>query len=437
MTGLVFLAAFAALPIVGAGPILSRRLSWLPFGFAVTSAASVGAVILGAEMFVSTLVGLRWTLGLLLAAPAIAIAVALRRRGTSPSQTGPLPPSRMTPAAFGMLGIAAAAVAVVAYAAMTARITSSDLLLFWGAKGEQFGLAGRIDYDFLGRADHLLMHADYPPLWPCLYAFATMAAGRFAWGASLATLPFFLALGTVSMWSIGRRRLGALEAAGLAAAFAAMFGFLLLEGLTAGNADAPLLFFEALTLCLLVFAREEPGVFLLAGIALAGAAWLKLEGIAFGWAVIAAAAVTIRPFSARKLAPLALPPLVAYGAWMIFCRTHDLLDTLGKHTWVLTGERFRSIALGMVRAASMESSYLPWVLVALLFAVRRPGRAAVFAVLVAALIAAFDGGFYLAAGSDPAVWIAMAGMRTLMTPLLALLLAAMAPGGATASAERR
>src|SRR5262249_32648972 len=71
LKGALFLAAFAGLPLVGAGPILSRRWSWLPFGAAVASAAAVGAVILGAEMFALTVVGVRWTLGLLLGAPAV------------------------------------------------------------------------------------------------------------------------------------------------------------------------------------------------------------------------------------------------------------------------------------------------------------------------------------------------------------------------------
>lgn len=437
MTGALFLAAFLGLPLVGAAPILSRRWSWLPFGGAIASAAAVGAAVLCAEMLVLTIVDVRWTLWLLLVPPAVGIALALRHGPMPRARTESRVEVRMTPVSIGLLAVACVAVATVAYAALTARVTSSDLLLFWGAKGEHFGLTGRIDAEFLGRPDHGYLHSDYPPLWPCLYAFATMLAGRFAWGASLGTLPFFLGLATVVVWSFGRRRLGSLEAAAFAASFAGLFGFLLSDGLTAGNADPPLLFLETLALCLLVFAREESGAFLLAGIALAAAAWLKLEGIAFGWAVIAAAGFTMRPFSVRRLTWLAAPPLIAYGTWIAFCRAHGLLSTLGTHTWVLTGERFRSIASGMLRVASMGSSYRPWLLVALLFVLRRPGRASAFPIVVAAFIAAFDAGFYLSAASDPTRWIEMAGERTLVTPLLALLLAALAPRGATASAERR
>jgi hypothetical protein len=439
LTGFVFLAAFVGLPLVGAAPFLSKRWQRLPLGGAVGSAAAFGAVILCAQMFVLTVAGVRSTPGLLVAAPAAAIAVVvIRERGVA----GRVSPrdrwwDSTTLASRGLLVIAAAAIAAVAYAAMTARVTSSDLHLFWAAKGEHFGLEGRIDVGFLGRADHRLMHSDYPPLWPCLYAFATVLAGRFAWGAALATLPLFVAFSAVAVASLARLRVGSLEAAGLAAAFAAVFGFLLSDGMTAGNADPALLFFETLALCLLVFAREERGAFLLAGIALAGAAWIKLEGIAFGWAVIAAAALAIRPFTGRKLAQLAAPPLIAYGAWMAFCRAHDLLDTLGPHRFLVTAERILTIASGMLRAASLGSGYLPWLLVALLFVVRRPGRAALFAVLVAAFVGAFDCSFYLSTTGDPTIWILMAGERTLMTPLLALLLAAMSPSSPSASAERR
>ena len=431
MKGAIFLAAFAGLPLVGAGPILSRRFRWMPLGAAVTSAAAVGAVLLGVEMFALTVVGVRWNPWLLLLGPAALIVLARRRGRAEPRVSSPAA-GPWEPWTVLFLLFAIAALVLVAYAAMTARATSSDLLLFWGAKGERFGLAGRIDDDFLGRADHQMMHPDYPPLWPSLYGFGTMLAGRFAWGASLATLPFFLALSAAAVWSFARPRLGARNASALSAAIAALFGFLLMDSVTAGNADPPLLFFEALALCLLTFAPEKRGAFFLAGIALAGATWLKLEGIAFGWAVIAASAVSIRPISRRRLAQLALPPLAAYVSWIVFCRAHGLLETLGAHPLTVTGERLRTIVSGMLAAAGMGCGYAPWILAVLLIVIRRPGRRAIFPLVVAGLVAAFDCGIYLAALGDPRVWIMLAGPRTLMTPLLAAIIAAMAPAGPAA-----
>jgi hypothetical protein len=61
------------------------------------------------------------------------------------------------------------------------------------------------------------------------------------------------------------------------------------------------------------------------------------------------------------------------------------------------------------------------------FSIRRPGRSAAIPVAVAVLVAAFDCGIYFAATADPTLWIGWAGARTLLTPLLALLIAALAP----------
>ena len=75
-------------------------------------------------------------------------------------------------------------------------------------------------------------------------------------------------------------------------------------------------------------------------------------------------------------------------------------------------------------------------LAGLLLVWRRPGRSAALPLIVAALVAAFDAGIYFAAPGDPSQWIAWAGARTLMTPLAAALLAAMAPTGASAERPR-
>ena len=425
MTGVRFLAAFVLLPAVGAFSVLSRRARWMPAGAAFTTATVVGAVVLCAEMFALTVVGVRWNVGLLLLGPAIAAAVALRSRDRSPVAR---PSGRIRGSPVLLLGLAGAALLLVAYASLTARVTSTDLLLFWAHKGERFALSGGIDAAYLARPDRANLQSDYPPLWPCLYGFATLLAGRFAWGASLATLPLFLTLMVVAVWSFARRRLGSVEAAAAAAAFAAIFGFLLSDCLTAGNADPPLLFFETVALCLLVFARDEPGAFRLAGMALAAAAWLKLEGIAFGWAVIAATMLLSRSAGWKRIRDLALPPIVAYLSWIAFCASHGLIAHLGAHRLVLTAERFRTVVVGMASVASLGCSYLPWILAGALFVVRRPGRSAAIPVVVAILAAAFDCGIYFAAEGDPTAWIGWAGERTLLTPLLALLIAAMAPG---------
>ena len=429
MTGAKFLAAFLTLPLLGAGLLLSRRFDWMPRLARGVASVAVGSVLLCGEAIALTVIGVRWSLPILLAVPVALSAWALfRRKSTRRVAFARARPDRITAVSLAFLFLAAAAVALLAFAALTARVTSSDLLLFWAAKGEHFGLAGRIDAAFLGDPNHRPLHSDYPPLWPCLYAFGVLFAGRFAWGAALATLPLFVLLSVVAVWSLARLRVPTREASAFAALFASLFGFLLAVSMTAGNADAPLLFFETIALALLVFAREERGAFLLAGVALAGATLLKLEGTAFSWALIGSCLLLIRPLSWRRGAQLAGPPLVAFIAWYAFCRAHGLIEALGTHkALVLTGERFEVIARGMLSAAALQSWYLPWIIAVFLIVVRKTARTAGFVLLVAGLVAAFDCGIYLTTDEDPTLWIGWAGLRTLLTPLLALLIAGMAP----------
>src|SRR5204863_2394835 len=73
----------------------------------------------------------------------------------------------------------AAFVLLTIYGVATARETCGDLIYFWGPKGQQFHYAGSIDAGFLGAGDYVLMHSDYPPLLPLLYAWASLIAHRF------------------------------------------------------------------------------------------------------------------------------------------------------------------------------------------------------------------------------------------------------------------
>ncbi len=435
MTGVVFLCAFASLPLLGAGLVGDRRFDWMP-GFArVSVSAAVGAVILCGEMLVLALLGVRWSVPLLLVLPiALAAGILHRRRAEIRIRTAVSWRGTATPTAVFFFLVSAAALAFVTFAAMTARITSSDLLLFWGTKGEHFGLAGSIDAAFLGEVNHRFLNVDYPPLWSCLYAYGTLLAGRFAWGAALATLPFFLLLGMIFVWSLGCTHVGSADASAFAALFVSMFGLLQAGSLTAGNADAALLLFEAIALGLLVFARDMPGAVLLSGVVLAGASLLKIEGIAFASALIASYVLVVRPIRWRQFWALAAPPFAAVAAWFLFCRTHGLVDFLaGGKPLVLTSERFGVVFRGMWSAARFGSAYVPWIVVILLIVGRKTARAGAIAIITAALILVFDVGVYFTTEADPTQWIVWSAPRTLMTPLLALYMAGSTPARSKAA----
>lgn len=425
MKGSLFLLAFAMLPLVGLAPLLLRRLAWMPAWGLLPVSTGIGAVVLCVEMLGLAVVSVRWTIPLLISGPVLLLCVVLARRG--PNAKGPgRPGTPITAASAWLLFVVIASVALAAYAAMTARVTSTDLLYFWGIKGEHFGLARRIDGGWL--REHAFVNADYPPLLPCLYGLGTSMAGRLAWGATLATLPLFLGLSAMTIRAFTGLRGDSFQAAGFAAVFSSMYAYLFCVLLTAGNADPALLFFETLALCLIVFARERRGASALAGVALAGAALTKLEGIAFSLAVIAAYALAVRPLKARHFIQLAAPALAATAAWIAFCRVNGIVSYIAPRALFVSADRARVIASGMLSAARFESAYAPWIVAILILALRRPTRETVFCLLVAAAVAAFDFGVYFTSPIDPTQWIGWAAARTLMTPLLALLMAGMSGG---------
>ena len=110
-----------------------------------------------------------------------------------------------------------------------------DLLLFWGAKAERFAIAGGIDVAFLRDRDHWALHSDYPPLLSCVWAFASLVAGRFAWGACLGTLPVFSGFLVLAAWGLARLEQDERGAAASAALLGALLAATLPIAATAGN----------------------------------------------------------------------------------------------------------------------------------------------------------------------------------------------------------
>src|SRR5438067_7563889 len=392
MRGLLFLLAFAALPLVGfplprlarvAPPSRSARLA---------TAAACGALVLCAEMLLLSWLGIRWTLPLLLAAPALGLALAILRRRAAPASATPLRRPSVLAGSAAVLVLGA-----VAYAAGTARATSADLMLFWAAKGQKFAQVRAIDVAFLAVPEHALLHRDYPPLWPCLYAFATLVAGRFAWGASLLTLPLFLGLAALAFFGFARPDLGGRVAGELTLVLVALLGFLLVASGCAGNADPPLAAFEVLALSALVFAGDRRDGLAACGIALAAAVLTKVEGTVFAALAFAAAWAFARRGTRGRVVLLAgLPPLLALSGWVLFIRVHGLADVYGFGS----GSRLNLAFLPLVlretgRVAAYGVWYAPWIAVAALLASGRIRRRALPALAIGIGFAAFVVYLYL------------------------------------------
>jgi len=410
--GFVFVIALAGVHAIGAAVLFApppppRDL--LP-RFSLTGL--VGALALTVEMFLLAVAGIPWSIPRLAVVPVmLAVFGILRRRTRFPRRRIHLSASFIA---------SAVVVLIVAYAAITGRATSMDLALFWGAKSERFALARSIDLEFLrGQPDHYLMHPDYPPLLPFVNAFGTMAAGRFPWGASLLVTPWFLAIAT-GAFHAGTRDRGRAAAGWLTATFAGAVGLASVAALTAGNADLILIAYETAALALLVQRSTGAVGRWAAGVALAGSCLVKIEGAFFAAIVVAAFVLTDRREDrARGVVALALPPAIALGVWVMFCRAQGLLDFYaGGKIGPFTLRNLGKIPPAILKAASYDSLFVPWIaLVLAAFACRRTGFALLPIAVGVGLVAA-NVFFYLHGANDPTEWIGWSAGRTLISVLV-------------------
>jgi len=352
-----------------------------------------GVVFLTTAMFWASAAGFSWNPWLLLVLWGGGLAAGRRRVGGATRN----PRALITIGAFALLTV---------YGVLAARETCADLLYFWGPKAVRFAASRGIDVAFLKAPDHFLMHPDYPPLVPLLYAWGAMIAGGFNyWGPLLLTA---ILLGLTALLVPGRG--GALMAALLA------FGYS--QGLAAGAADPMLILFEVAALCALTF-LDDP---LLASIALAGAAMTKVEGAAFVVvAIVAYAIASRRPLRALGVA---IAPALLLGTWIAFARAHGLLDSYARGGTSLAWS-FDTVRM-LVRSASYNAYYLPWLAVLASLALAKEWKRAALPLLVAAGSLAYILFFYMHVDANRDFWIAVSAERVLLTPLACLAVAAAA-----------
>jgi len=427
VTGLTFLLAFASLPIIGLGIWGLPGVAKLPLAGRAAAAGAAGMVFLSLEMLLFSLLGVPWSIPLLVPLPLAAAGAGLWLWQKMRPMSEPRPR-----AARLSLILTASALSLVVYAAATARATSVDLLLVWGPKGLRFAAARALDYAFLASPVGQAMHSDYPPLVAFLYAWATLAAGRFAWGAALLTMPFFLLLATLAFWGFARRPLGDRRAAELTALFAALFGYTCVVSLTAGNADPALLFFETVALAALTFGEGRPESDWLASLALAGAVLTKVEGAAFA-AIVTACFLLLGRHQGRRLGSLwrlAAAPFGLLALWLLFAARHGILQSYRTEQY---GEfslaHWRDVASGVLASASYGAAYLPWIALALLVVLGPSPRRALPPLAAAAGYTVFILYSYMRGEFDPRLWIEWSAARLLLTPLLCLIFAAAAGSG--------
>lgn len=415
MRGALFLAGLAGIPLIGYPFTRLRVFAGLTRAARCGLACALGALVLCLEMLLTSALHVRWSIGLLLLPSLAAAAVLALRRvraAPEPESQGGTP----VPALAALVAI----LGVVVYAAATARATASDFVLFWGAKGQRFGRVGAIDVAFLRDPLHALMHPDYPPLVPCLYAWGTLLAGRFAWGAALLSLPLVLAFAALTFYGFAQVRLGRRLAAEYACLLAALLGLLAVWKLLAGDAEPELFLFEVLALSALLFGGGSRSSLAAAGVGLAGAVLTKVEGTVFA-ALLAASYVVLVAAGRRRraAAALVLPPAAALGGWLLFCRSHGLLDIYRvEGRGRLSLEHLPLILRELARYVLSGPGLAAWILIGALVLVRRPSRESLAALAVAGGFLVFMVYMYATAPNDPTLWIQWSAARLSMSALL-------------------
>jgi hypothetical protein len=302
------------------------------------------------------------------------------------------------------------------YGVATARETCGDLIYFWGPKAARFHYAGKIDAAFLGFPHYSLMHSDYPPMLPLTYAWPSLIAHRFSWWGPLFLTP--IALLATAFAFCGLTRNG-----WLAILLTAILGYGFAIGMVAGAADPPLLMFEVIAIAALTFAGDDRDGQLIGAIALAAAAFTKVEGAAFAILTILAFLIVTRTVARTLL--LAMPSVVLLGSWIVFCDRHHLLDAYGNAKSAMHFELLRLTLTRTLQRASYGVAYVPWIAALAPLAIRRRLRRAALPLLVAAGSIASTIFFYLHS-DNPSWWIASSAMRVLLTPLTCLVVASAA-----------
>jgi len=430
-SGYLWLASLVACPL-SAWPLLLHR-SYRRFSLPcrIGLAFASGGVLLSTWMTLFALAGILWQPIVLLAMSALTaflLRFLLRKQDSAaPERTRPGLPAAMAAA------ISTLAVLIAVAATTSAAATSPDLLYFWGPKAQAFAFARTFDLAFLRDYYMQYVHVSYPPLVTNLYAFASMIAGKFAWGAATLTFPLCLGALALSLPSV-LRGIDAGPSGVFASTFlVATFGFLGNNLDVAGNGEPWLWIYETLAAALLVgpFAATAAGQ-LLAGLLIAGAATAKVEALPFALAVAALflylrrREIEIGPAAAFLL----LPTAISLGAWLAFGATHRLFAFYEQYgsffdiRWQDLGDD-----LGNVGKAIWSAGWaLPWLLpLAALLAARKRSRPALLPVLVSVVLAAFFVFTYLHQ-SDPAQWISWSAGRV-FSPIVAFLTVAAAISG--------
>ncbi len=433
----VFLISHAALALFGFFVAFHPALVRLSALARAAAAFGAGAIALTVVAALYSLAGIPWSLAAL-AAPLLALTIFfMARTGRGrPAVAPPLaavPRFSPSPAVALLAGIALfLAFLHLTLSLATSSSTSADFLFFWGVKAARFAAVRGFDVALLGW--HYFGHAapDYPPLVPVVQAWGVIAAGEMPWRRAPLAAVIWLAAALPLVLAFLRRRVSDDSALAATGFWGTAMAISLARSLSGGNAEAPLLFFEAVAGVSLLAEREsEVSSRFLPALFLAGAVLTKVEGLAAAGLLVAGALLRDllerRRGAIRGAIPLIVAPALALAGWFAFQRLSGLPAGYVGHgpLFALSYDSLGSLGKAFLRHLDAGTLWLSWIFPLLfVFASFRRLRAGVPGLLFAAGLLLFFAHDYMHDFEDPAVRIGWTLPRVSQPALSLVILAA-------------
>jgi hypothetical protein len=401
-TEVLGLLAYAVLPLVG---MVVWRLADVRAKWSVAMAA--GALIVALLMSGLSVIGIEWSRGVLFTLLAILIGIGVYLRRVEVRADGPKLVLHRADA--GTL----AAWLLALYGVVTARSSCGDLAFTWGPKAIRWFRAGGLDPDVLRTWPQLTV--DYPPLQTLLLSFSNLFSHQFAWWAAVVAGPLFLiaTLMVVRVWS-GDALGTMLVAAALAYTYAFAYPH--------GCAEPPLLLYETIAIAALTFLEERRSQTFLVALALAGAVYTKLEGATFAIAVFLTILIVLR--RPKQAIITIVPAALLFAAWMAFVFKNGLYYMYSGATLPIYWSALPVTLKTLARVAKFELYWLPYLVPIALIALGNWRRA--LAPLSIAVLTTGATVYFYVHYPDPVWWIESSSPRVILTPMLALLIGALA-----------
>ena len=422
MVGLRFVLLTALVPLLGAWARHVPSVRTLPFIARLSVYFAAGLVTLTLEMWLLSVLGIRWNLALLLILPLLAAAVprflGVPRSSSAERYSFHSEEPEELRGTRGTATVTLLSLATFASAAFSAAVTSGDFVLHWGVKGQRFGQMRTLDTAFMIDPSHY-MHPDYPPLVPLYYAWTMLGGdGRLDWFGGISSAALFFVLSAAAMWGLGRYA-GIRLTESATALFAALFALLYIRNSVAGNGEPALIFFEVLALSA-ILARQD----FVATLALTGAVLAKVEGGVFVALVLALTWIARDGTWRQRLIDgikIAILPSLTLFAWLWFAVVRGITDTY-RPKGDLDARWLIPTSKEMLQELSLGLWYTPWIAAALLLlAAARFRKAAPYLLASLGFI-----GFLIAIHLREVPHLQWNAGRTLMTPLVLLLFAGVA-----------